>query len=59
MRSDDLTRTCSADIPGRGWSPAIRFVREARYRRLVTFHHQGNTVAIAMNRRPGLTGLES
>ncbi len=30
---------------------AIRFVRSSGYRRLVTFHHPGNTSAIAMNRR--------
>lgn len=32
---------------------AIRFVRASGYRRLVAFHHPGNTSAIAMNRRLG------
>lgn len=32
---------------------AIRFVRSSGYRRLVAFHHPGNTAAIAMNRRLG------
>ncbi|CCQ15742.1 GCN5-related N-acetyltransferase [Rhodococcus sp. AW25M09] len=32
---------------------AIRFVRSSGYQRLVTFHHPGNTSAIAMNRRLG------
>lgn len=35
---------------------AIRFARDAGYTRLVAFHHPGNAVAIAMNRRLGFVG---
>ncbi|MEV6851946.1 GNAT family N-acetyltransferase [Actinoplanes sp. NPDC051411] len=35
---------------------AVRFAREAGYRKLVTFHHPRNGTAIAMNRRLGFTG---
>jgi L-amino acid N-acyltransferase YncA len=52
-----------APYRGRGLSLAlkllaIRFVRAAGYRRLVAFHHPGNDVAVAMNRRLGFGDLD-